>query len=63
MISQYLLFYRTSDVYKLWQKVGKPRNTEEYLFWPSIVNAYFNPPANEVRLRSSRILKPMLTRQ
>jgi endothelin-converting enzyme len=39
---------RASDVYKKWQKLGKQRDPEEWLMYPSMVNAYFNPPANEI---------------
>ena len=38
----------SSDVYKKWQKLGKRRDKEEWLMYPSMVNAYFNPPANEI---------------
>jgi endothelin-converting enzyme len=38
----------SSDEYKQWQKLGKRRNREEWLMWPSMVNAYYNPPGNEI---------------
>ena len=41
---------RISDVYKEWQKVGKMRDPNDFGMPPSMVNAYFNPPANEVSL-------------
>jgi endothelin-converting enzyme len=37
-----------SDVYKKWQTLGKLRDNDAWLMVPSEVNAYFNPPANEV---------------
>lgn len=37
-----------SDVYKKWQKLGKQRDQEAWEMYPSMVNAYFNPPSNEV---------------
>lgn len=40
---------RASDVYKMWQKLGKPRNFDEWEMTPATVNAYYNPTANEVR--------------
>lgn len=40
---------RVSDQYKKWQKLGKRRDPEAWEMYPSQVNAYFNPPANEVR--------------
>jgi endothelin-converting enzyme len=35
-------------VYREWQKLGKRRNKQEWLMYPSQVNAYYNPPGNEV---------------
>jgi hypothetical protein len=40
-----------SDEYKKWQTLGKHRDLESWEMFPSTVNAYFNPPANEVRRR------------
>ncbi|KAJ7632180.1 hypothetical protein FB45DRAFT_1057317 [Roridomyces roridus] len=37
-----------SDQFKMWLKLGQRRNSEEWEMWPSMVNAYFNPPANEI---------------
>ncbi|KAF7295323.1 Endothelin-converting enzyme 1 [Mycena indigotica] len=37
-----------SDMFKMWLKVGQRRNEDEWLMWPSMVNAYFNPPSNEI---------------
>ena len=39
---------RESDVYWKWQKLGKQRDPEAWEMYPSQVNAYYNPPANEV---------------
>lgn len=45
----YLTSYpRASDVYKKWQKLGKPRNLDEWEMTPATVNAYYNPTGNEV---------------
>jgi len=38
----------SSDEFKKWVKLGKRRDLEEWEMWPSMVNAYFNPPANEI---------------
>jgi endothelin-converting enzyme len=35
-------------MYKMWQKIGKRRNPDEWEMTPATVNAYYNPPANEV---------------
>lgn len=42
------MLYSSSDMYKMWQKVGKQRNPDEWEMTPATVNAYYNPPANEV---------------
>lgn len=42
------LLNRASDVYKEWQLLGKRRDMDSWEMYPSMVNAYFNPPANEV---------------
>ena len=43
---------RANDEYLKWQKLGKQRDPEAWEMYPSMVNAYFNPPANEVRAAS-----------
>jgi endothelin-converting enzyme len=45
-----MLSAHASDEYKKWQKLGKSRDPEAWEMYPSMVNAYFNPPANEVRV-------------
>jgi len=40
-----------NDEIKAWQKLGKTRDLLEWEMYPSMVNAYFNPPANEVYVR------------
>jgi endothelin-converting enzyme len=35
-------------MYWKWQKLGKQRDGEAWEMYPSQVNAYYNPPANEV---------------
>ncbi|KAF8835433.1 zincin [Paxillus ammoniavirescens] len=37
-----------SDVYKMWQKLGKSRNLDEWEMTPATVNAYYNPTGNEI---------------
>ncbi|KAJ6488601.1 Metalloprotease [Mycena vitilis] len=43
-----LLFAAGSDSFKAWSKLGAQRNLNEWEMWPSMVNAYFNPPVNEI---------------
>ncbi|TDL24747.1 endothelin-converting enzyme 1 [Rickenella mellea] len=47
----------TSDQIKKWQQLGKRRNPESWEMYPSMVNAYFNPPANEIVFPAG-ILRP-----
>jgi endothelin-converting enzyme len=37
-----------SDESRQWLQLGKQRDPEEWEMYPSMVNAYFNPPANEI---------------
>ncbi|KAJ6618369.1 hypothetical protein B0H10DRAFT_2217880 [Mycena sp. CBHHK59/15] len=43
-----LLSAAASDEFKTWLKLGQRRNMAEWEMWPSMVNAYFNPPSNEI---------------
>ncbi|KAJ7702313.1 Metalloprotease [Mycena rosella] len=43
-----LLSAAESDQFKAWGKLGQRRNVNEWEMWPSMVNAYFNPPSNEI---------------
>ncbi|TFK76595.1 zincin [Pluteus cervinus] len=38
----------TSDQFKRWLQLGRSRNTKTWEMYPSMVNAYFSPPANEI---------------
>lgn len=38
------------DVYWKWDRLGKQRNIDSWEMYPSMVNAYFNPPANEASI-------------
>ena len=42
---------RASAQSKMWQQLGKRRDREAWEMFPSTVNAYYNPPANEVRFK------------
>lgn len=37
-----------SDVFKKWLQLGRQRDLQSWEMYPSMVNAYFNPPANEI---------------
>ncbi|KAF9483849.1 zincin [Pholiota conissans] len=46
-----------SDTYKKWQQLGKSRDRDAWEMFPSTVNAYFNPPSNEIVFPAG-ILRP-----
>lgn len=49
LLSFYEIWYfRMSDQVKDWYRLGKQRDKESWEMYPSQVNAYYNPPANEV---------------
>jgi endothelin-converting enzyme len=52
-----MLSAASSDEYKKWQTLGKRRDLETWEMFPSTVNAYFNPPANEIVFPAA-ILQP-----
>jgi len=43
-----ILSAATSDQFKNWLQLGRRRNAESWEMYPSMVNAYFNPPSNEI---------------
>lgn len=43
-----MLSARVADEIRRWLNLGKQRDLESWEMYPSMVNAYFNPPANEV---------------
>jgi len=47
----------SSDIYKEWQLLGKRRDLDAWEMTPATVNAYFNPPANEIVFPAG-ILRP-----
>jgi endothelin-converting enzyme len=42
------VYISTIDEIRKWQKLGKKRNHLEWEMYASTVNAYFNPPAQEI---------------
>lgn len=48
-VGKFLTSYaRASKVYKMWQRLGKPRNLDEWEMPPATVDAYYDPTGNEV---------------
>ncbi|KAN0123833.1 metallo peptidase [Russula decolorans] len=52
-----MLSASSSDTYKQWQQLGKRRDLDGWEMTPATVNAYFNPPANEIVFPAG-ILRP-----
>ncbi|KAI0006055.1 Metalloprotease [Russula compacta] len=52
-----MLSASSSDIYKEWQQLGKRRDLDAWEMTPATVNAYFNPPANEIVFPAG-ILRP-----
>ena len=50
---------RSSGSFKQWSKLGRPRDLDTWEMYPSTVNAYFNPPSNEVRYLFSTLTLTM----
>ncbi|PCH38139.1 zincin [Wolfiporia cocos MD-104 SS10] len=51
-----------NDEYFKWQKLGKRRDPETWEMFPSTVNAYFNPPANEIVFPAGIMQPPFFSR-
>ncbi|KAI0035727.1 metalloprotease [Vararia minispora EC-137] len=52
-----------SDVYKSWQFLGKKRDQEAWEMTPATVNAYYNPPANELVFPAGIMRPPFFSKE
>ena len=52
MLTVFVLPCRVADQIRTWLQLGRQRDPEAWEMFASTVNAYYNPPANEVRLCS-----------
>jgi endothelin-converting enzyme len=57
-----MLSAATSDVSKMWAKLGRRRDLEEWEMYPSMVNAYYNPPANEIVFPAGILQPPFFSK-
>ncbi|KAH7889832.1 Metalloprotease [Phlebopus sp. FC_14] len=57
-----MLSAAASDVYKMWQKLGKARNPDEWEMAPATVNAYYNPTGNEIVFPAGILQPPFFSR-
>lgn len=57
-----ILSASANDEYLKWQKLGKQRDPEAWEMFPSTVNAYFNPPANEIVFPAGILQPPFFSR-
>ncbi|KAJ7261339.1 hypothetical protein B0H12DRAFT_1106346 [Mycena haematopus] len=56
-----ILSAAASDSFKTWLKLGQRRNLNEWEMWPSMVNAYFNPPSNEIVFPAGILRSPFFS--
>ena len=49
MLTVFVLPCRVADQIRTWLQLGRQRDPEAWEMFASTVNAYYNPPANEVR--------------
>ncbi|KAI9510895.1 Metalloprotease [Russula earlei] len=52
-----MLSASSSDIYKQWHQLGQRRDLDAWEMTPATVNAYYNPPANEIVFPAG-ILRP-----
>jgi len=57
-----ILNSNANEEYLTWQKLGKQRDPETWEMYPSTVNAYFNPPANEIVFPAGILQPPFFSR-
>ncbi|TFY82283.1 hypothetical protein EWM64_g1728 [Hericium alpestre] len=53
----------TSDVYREWQQLGKQRDLQAWEMTPATVNAYYNPPANEIVFPAGILRPPFFSQE
>ncbi|KAI0050896.1 Metalloprotease [Auriscalpium vulgare] len=58
-----MLSASASDVYKEWQLLGKVRDLEAWEMTPATVNAYYNPPANEIVFPAGILRPPFFSQE
>lgn len=59
---QNILSATTSEKVKEWFQLGKNRDLEAWEMFPSTVNAYFNPPANEIVFPAGILQPPFFSK-
>ncbi|KII88684.1 hypothetical protein PLICRDRAFT_141150 [Plicaturopsis crispa FD-325 SS-3] len=58
-----MLSSAVSDEYKEWQQLGKQRDLAKWEMFPSTVNAYFNPPSNEIVFPAGILQPPFFSQE
>ncbi|KAF9001901.1 hypothetical protein BDQ17DRAFT_1357686 [Cyathus striatus] len=53
----------TDGKFKEWLQLGRQRNNESWEMYPSTVNAYFNPPANEIVFPAGILQPPFFSQK
>ncbi|KIY74398.1 zincin [Cylindrobasidium torrendii FP15055 ss-10] len=57
-----ILSAQRSERIKEWLSLGRKRDPEAWEMWPSMVNAYFNPPANEIVFPAGILQAPFFSK-
>ncbi|KAF9453276.1 zincin [Macrolepiota fuliginosa MF-IS2] len=58
-----MLNAQMSEILKRWLKLEQSRDPESWEMWPSMVNAYFNPPANEIVFPAGILQPPFFSQE
>ncbi|KAI0647206.1 Metalloprotease [Trametes meyenii] len=58
-----MLSARVSDEVRRWFGLGKQRDPEAWEMYPSMVNAYFNPPSNEIVFPAGILQPPFFSQE
>ncbi|KAJ3510592.1 hypothetical protein NLJ89_g4586 [Agrocybe chaxingu] len=53
----------TSDEFKKWLQLGRRRDLNAWEMYPSMVNAYFNPPSNEIVFPAGILQPPFFAKE
>ncbi|CAA7267908.1 unnamed protein product [Cyclocybe aegerita] len=58
-----ILSSATSDEFKKWLQLGRRRDLNSWEMYPSMVNAYFNPPSNEIVFPAGILQPPFFAKE
>ncbi|KAF5358499.1 hypothetical protein D9756_001692 [Leucocoprinus leucothites] len=58
-----MLSAQKSEIFKSWLRLELSRDPESWEMWPSMANAYFNPPANEIVFPAGILQPPFFSQE